>query len=85
MEIKMQIWQLQEAKAKLTKLLNEAKQEPQFISRHGINESVVMSLEKYQELIGEKKDLVAFFKKSPLKGIDLDIKRDASFMRDSEL
>jgi len=81
----MHVWQVQEAKAKLTQLLNEAKKKPQIISRRGIKETVVMSIEKYKELTGEKKDVVLFFKNSPLNGIDLKIKRDQSSIREIDL
>lgn len=81
----MHVWQLQEAKAKLTQLIKEANLEPQIISRHGINETVVISMEKYKELIGQKEDVVSFFKNSPLYGIDLDLNRDKSNIREIDL
>lgn len=81
----MHVWQLQEAKAKLTQLINESKNEPQIISRHGKNETVVISFEKYQELIGKKESVAKFFQNSPLYGLDLDIKRDKSKMREIDL
>lgn len=82
----MQIWQLQEAKAKLTKVMNEAKIEPQIISRHGVCESVVLSMDKYKELSGMKEDIVTFFTNSPLKDIDIEFERDKSFfMREVDL
>jgi prevent-host-death family protein len=46
MRIDMHVWQLQEAKAKLTELVNKCKLEPQFISRRGVNEVVVVSVDK---------------------------------------
>ena len=45
----MHIWQLQEAKAKFTQLMNEAKLEPQIISRHGVRETVMISIEKFED------------------------------------
>lgn len=81
----MHVWQLQEAKAKLTQLIKEAKLEPQIISKHGVNETVVISMEKYKELIGKTEDLVSFFRNSPLYGIDLDLKRDQSAIREIDL
>ena len=81
----MHVWQLQEAKAKLTQLVKDAKIEPQIISRHGINETVVISIEKYRELCGIKKNIVSFLKASPLNGIDIDFERDQSAMRDVDL
>lgn len=81
----MHVWQLQEAKAKLTQLIKEANLEPQIISRHGVNETVVISMEKYKELIGKKQDIVSFFRRSPLYDIDLEIRRDTSAIRDVDL
>ncbi len=81
----MHVWQLQEAKAKLTQLIKDAHLEPQIISRHGVNETVVISMEKYKELIGKKEDLVSFFRNSPLYGIDLDLKRNKSTIRGIDL
>lgn len=78
----MHIWQLQEAKAKLTQLIKDAKRAPQIISRHGVKETVVMSVDYYEKLIGKKEDIATFFKKSPLYGVDLDITRDKSRGRD---
>lgn len=81
----MSVWQLQEAKAKLTQLIKQAKNEPQIISRHGVNETVVISIEKYEQLIGKKENLVSFLKKSPLANTDLEIARDKSGTREVDL
>lgn len=81
----MHIWQLQEAKAKLTQLINAARTEPQVISRHGVQEMVVLSIEKYEELIGSRSDIVSIFRSSPLAGLDLKLDRDQSAIRDIDL
>lgn len=81
----MHIWQLQEAKAKLTQFVNEAKNSPQIISRRGEPEIVAMSIEKYNELTGSKNSFVAFLKCSPLHGLDLKIVRDKSPSREVDL
>jgi prevent-host-death family protein len=81
----MHIWPLHEAKAKLTQLLNEAKSEPQIISRHGVNEMIVLSLEQYESLLGQKDNIVSFFKNSPLYGVELDLTRDKSGSREVDL
>lgn len=79
----MHVWKLQEAKAKLTELLNEAKREPQIIfCGEGVDEVVVMSMEKYKQLTRKYKNIVSFFQNSPLYGIELDLKRDHSPMSD---
>jgi prevent-host-death family protein len=81
----MHIWQLQEAKAKFTQLMNEAKLEPQIISRHGVRETVMISIEKFEELLKPHNDVVSFFRKSPLYNAELDLTRDKSLSRDIEL
>lgn len=81
----MHVWQLQEAKAKLTQLINDSQLEPQIISRHGVHESVVISLEQYLELCGAKENITTFFKKSPLYGLDIVFERDESSFRDMEI
>lgn len=78
----MHVWQLQEAKAKLTQLIKDAKQEPQIISKHGVNEVVVMSMKEYRESFEKKEDIMSFFRNSPLYGVDLDLTRDKSPMRE---
>ncbi len=81
----MHIWQLQEAKAKFTQLMNEAKLEPQIISRHGVRETVMISIEKFEELLKPHNDVVSFFRKSPLYKSELNLTRDKSLSRDIEL
>lgn len=81
----MHVWQLQEAKAKLTQLMNEAKTEPQIISRHGVHENVVISLTKYRELCHAHENIVSFFQNSPLNGLDVDLTRDPSLIREVDL
>ena len=81
----MTMWQLQEAKAKLSEFVSKAKASPQFISRHGKPEVVTMSIEKYNQLTGEKQSLVDFFRESPLCGLDLDFQRDKRPGRDIHL
>lgn len=81
----MHIWQLQEAKAKLTEFVNSAKQEPQIISRHGKEEIVAISIELYKELTSPKEDIVTFFRNSPLFDSGIELERDQSMPREVEL
>jgi len=77
------LWQLQEAKNKLSELLNEAQNEgPQIITRHGEQVAVVLSIDEYSRLIKPKTDLVEFFQSSPLARVELDLERDRSLDRD---
>ena len=81
----MHVWQLQEAKAKLTQLIKNAELEPQTISRHGIKSTIVMSRKKYEELTMSKEDIVSFLQSSPLYEVDLEMERDNSLPRIIEL
>ena len=80
------VWQLQEAKNKLSKLVNEAENDgPQIITRHGEQVAVVLSMEDYSRLVKPKTDLVDFFQSSPFVGVELDLARDSSLDRDIDI
>jgi prevent-host-death family protein len=81
-----QIWQLQEAKNKFSKLVEKAQSEgPQFVTKHGKESVVVLSVEDYQRIIKPKSNLFRFIQSSPLSKISFDIERDKSVSRDIEL
>lgn len=80
------VWQLQEAKNKFSNLVDKVLLEgPQIVTKHGKESVVIIAIEDYQKLTKPKTDLVTFFKKSPLAGVDLDVSRDKSSSRDVEL
>ena len=81
------IWQLQEAKSKFSKLINEALREgPQIITRHGDQVAVVIAYEEYKQTQNNETSLIEFFRNSPLVDTDLDLDRDQSHLRpDAEL
>jgi len=71
-------WQLQEAKNRLSELVDKALNEgPQEITRHGRKTAVVLSMKDYRALRARKGSLVDFFRTSPLGGIDFDRAKDA--------
>lgn len=73
------IWQLQEAKARLSEIVALCgKKGPQILSVRGTEKAVLISKEDYDRLTQPKESLVEFLKKSPLKGLDLEIERDKS-------
>ena len=75
----MQSWQLQEAKNKLSQVIDDALTgEPQVITRRGEEVVIVLALSEYQRLTGADESLVEFFRRSPLAGVDLDFSRDDS-------
>jgi antitoxin Phd len=71
------VWQIQEAKNKLSEVVEEAIQHgPQVISRRGAEVAVVLSYEEYLTLKKSRTNLAQFFLESPLRGSGLDLKRD---------
>ena len=76
-------WQLQDAKAKFSELVKQAVAEgPQIITVHGEPTAVLLSSAEFAKLTKRSQSLVDFFQKSPLKGLELDLKRDKSSNRE---
>lgn len=70
-------WQLQEAKAKFYKLVDEVIQDGyQTITRNGQPVVVVISQKDFEKYVQPKETLLDFFMKSPFPDIDLDVSRD---------
>lgn len=54
----MSVWQVQEAKTRLSEVIDEATRKgPQIITRHGSERAVVLSIEDYRALTAHKPDL----------------------------
>jgi prevent-host-death family protein len=82
----MRTWQLQEAKARLSEVIKQASQEgPQTITMRGEPTAVVISKDEYERLKRPRESFVIFMRKSPLYGVDLDLKRDRTLTRKSDL
>ncbi len=74
------IWQIQDAKNKLSEVINRAlTQGPQLITKHGEKTVVVISYTEYEKMQKSQGKLSEFFRTSPLAGIDLS--RDKSLPR----
>jgi len=70
-------WQLQVAKNKFSELVDEAiRNGPQHVTRRGSRAVVVISESEYERLTGPKESLGEFFRKSPLKGLEVERKKD---------
>ena len=77
-------WQLQEAKNKLSRVVDEAQRSgPQLITRRGVKTAVVLSFEDYRRLTASRKKLSDFFRESPLAEVELDLERDKSPVREA--
>ena len=76
------IWQLHEARKRLGEVIAQAIAEgPQVITRRGEEVPVVISSQQYHKLAANPEPLSAFFRASPLVGVDLDLSRDKSAAR----
>jgi prevent-host-death family protein len=70
------VWQLQEAKNKLSEVVDRANAEgPQMISRRGKPVAVVLSAQEFRKN-APRDSLIEFFARSPLRGLDLDLDLD---------
>jgi antitoxin Phd len=57
-ETNMAVWQVQEAKTRLSEVMEEANSKgPQFITRHGSERAVIRSVKDYRALTAHKPDL----------------------------
>lgn len=82
----MNYWPLQDAKARLSQLTKKVLASgPRGISIRGKKEIVVISRKEYEKLVGIKPSFLEFMDKSPLKGVELDLKRDTSPPRKFDL
>ncbi|HEX6903064.1 MAG TPA: type II toxin-antitoxin system Phd/YefM family antitoxin [Thermoanaerobaculia bacterium] len=73
-------WQIQEAKNKLSEVVEEAIEKgPQILTRRGVEVAVVLSFSEYLKLRKQQTPLSEFFRQSPLG--ELDLERDRSPVR----
>jgi len=78
MEASMALWQLQQAKTRLSEVIEEAHGKgPQIITRHGFERAVVLSIEDYRALTSHKPDLKAYLLGGPkVDSFEIDYDRD---------
>ncbi|HYB54601.1 MAG TPA: type II toxin-antitoxin system Phd/YefM family antitoxin [Alphaproteobacteria bacterium] len=81
----MASWQVQEAKSRLSELIERAQREgPQTITRHGNARAVLLSIEDYRALAAHKPDFKAHLLGGP-KVEDFTVTRDRDPGRSIEL
>ena len=81
----MAVWQVQEAKTKLSEVIEEANTKgPQIITRHGSERAVVLSIAEYRALTSHKPDLRAYLLGGPKVG-SFEVKRDRDTGREVNL
>ena len=85
MAMTMATWQVQEAKTRLSEVIERARTEgPQTITRHGAARAVVLSIEDYTALTALKPDFKAHLLGGP-KFEEFAIPRDPDTGRDVEI
>ena len=81
----MATWPVQDAKTRLSALIERARTEgPQTITRHGAEQAVVLSIEDYRALAANKPDFKAYLLGGP-KVDDFTVERDPDTGRAVEL
>jgi prevent-host-death family protein len=85
MEDWMALWQVQQAKTRLSEVIEEAHGKgPQIITRHGMERAVVLSIEDYRALTAHKPELKAYLLGGP-KVEQFEIEPDRDTGREIEL
>jgi len=80
------VWQLQEAKAKFSELVDEVLQDGYHtITRNGHPVVVVMSQKEFEKYRKPEDTLIDFFYKAPFPDEDLDLTRDKDLGREIDL
>jgi prevent-host-death family protein len=81
----MEIWQLQEAKARLSELVKKAQTEgPQHITVRGERTAVVLSERELKRLTRNKPSFLELMRHSPLADVELDLTRGQTSARKVE-
>ncbi|HEX9198701.1 MAG TPA: type II toxin-antitoxin system Phd/YefM family antitoxin [Acidobacteriaceae bacterium] len=81
----MAVWQVQEAKTRLSEVIEEANTKgPQIITRHGSERAVVLSIAEYRALTAHKPDLRAYLLGGP-KFDSFEVTRDRDTGREVTL
>jgi prevent-host-death family protein len=84
-EVPMAPWQLQQAKTRLSEVIEEAHSRgPQIITRHGAERAVVLSIGDYRALIAHKPNLKEYLLGGP-KVDSFEIEPDSDMGREIEL
>jgi antitoxin Phd len=78
-------WQLQQAKTRLSEVIEEAQTKgPQVITRHGAERAVLLSIHDYRALVAHKPNLFEYLLNGP-KVDDFDIEYSRDTGREIEL
>jgi prevent-host-death family protein len=77
------VWQIQEAKAKFSELIDTVLRDgSQRISKHGEEVAVILSKEAFDKLSRPSDSLLHFFKNAPCQEVELDLTREKDTPRE---
>jgi antitoxin Phd len=80
----MATWQVHEAKARFSELLEQAHEGPQIIAKRGAERAVVLSIDEYRRLLEAKPNLRDYLLGGP-KVDDFEIERSKDRGREIDL
>ena len=71
-------WQLQQAKTRLSEVIEEAHARgPQIITRHGAERAVILSIEDYRALVAHKPNFIEYLLSGPkVEGFEIEPSHD---------
>lgn len=78
-------WSVADAKAHFSELIEQARHEPQTITRRGRVTAVVVSAEEWERRCAREGTLADFFANSPLRGSGLEIEARTADTSDLDL
>ena len=78
-------WTVAAAKARLSEVIERARNEPQTITRSGKPTVVIVSIDQWNRKTARKGTLAEFLLASPLRGAELDLERRRDEPRDFAL
>lgn len=78
-------WQLQQAKNRLSEVIRQSANDAQTITVRGKQAAVVISAERYRQLLGQKESLIEFMQRAPWAKTELDVVRNRDTGRDIQL
>jgi antitoxin Phd len=83
---KKNIWQIQEAKAKFSQLIEDANMKGyQTITKQGEPVAVILSKREFDKITQSKTSFLNFFKAAPCQEIELNIQRSKDLSRELDL
>ena len=81
----MKSWNLQDAKARLSELVDRARLgDAQVILRRGVPAAVLIAYEAFEREQPAAPSVLSFLQQGPLRDVEIDMPRDAEPMRELE-